>query len=362
MSAGARVLVTGAAGHLGGHAARLLAASGMEVYGTTRRETSSGAAQLPEVNWLSCDLTIPEQVRAAVEASRPSLVLHTAGVAGESDMEELVEANVTALGNLVTALDGVPLERMLVVGSAAEYASSGEQEPIGEDHRLGPTSPYGLSKLFQFELSQMALEGRHARGVRAAVQPHRTWAVVRHGGRGHLQAARRPRCKGGGSGVLEVGDLDRWRDYVDGRDAAEACRLMLESAPPGSVFNVCSGVPVRLADVVDRLLSIAGGDVTLKQVEGRASLRYLVGDPSRLQALGWSPDSRPRRFTARWPACDSWTGSRAAEEARWLRAMREHRFVCMRRLILAAAVVALSGCGAALLWRAGGGRARSPLR
>jgi nucleoside-diphosphate-sugar epimerase len=89
--------------------------------------------------------------------------------------------------------------------------------------------------------------------------------------------------------VLEVGDLGRWRDYVDVRDAAEAFKLLLESAPAGGVYNVCSGVSVALADIVDKLLTFADKEVQLRRIEGKPSLEYVVGDSSRLRALGWSP-------------------------------------------------------------------------
>jgi nucleoside-diphosphate-sugar epimerase len=95
--------------------------------------------------------------------------------------------------------------------------------------------------------------------------------------------------RAGASKVVEVGDLDRWRDYLDVRDAAAACKVLLESAAPGGVYNICSGVPVLMADVVDRLLARAGGKVTLRKVESAPSPRFVVGDPSKLRALGWSP-------------------------------------------------------------------------
>ena len=288
MSTGDRVLVTGAGGNLGGHAARLLAASGKEVYGTTRRDFDAGADHSPAVHWLSCDLRKPDEVRAAVAASRPALVLHAVGIAGETDLRTLVDANVIPLANLIDALNGQQLERLVVVGSAAEYAASGQREPIREDHPLGPSSPYGLSKLFQFELSQMALK------VGMPVVYARPFNLIGPGVScttavgditKRLAEARHER----GSGVVDVGDLDRWRDYVDARDAAAACRVLLESAQPGRVYNVCSGVPVLLADVVERLVSMAGGEVRLRRVEVKPALKFVVGDSARLRALGWSP-------------------------------------------------------------------------
>jgi GDP-4-dehydro-6-deoxy-D-mannose reductase len=207
---------------------------------------------------------------------------------GETDLSTLVEANVIPLANLIDALNGVPLERLLVVGSAAEYAASGQREPIREDHPLGPSSGYGLSKLFQFELSQMALK------LGMPVVYARPFNLIGPGVSGttavgditqRLAEARHER----GSGVLDVGNLDRWRDYVDARDAAAACKVLLESAPSGGVYNVCSGVPVLLADVVDRLVSLAGGNVQLRRVGVKPSQEFVVGDSARLRALGWSP-------------------------------------------------------------------------
>jgi nucleoside-diphosphate-sugar epimerase len=288
MKTGDRVLVTGAAGHLGGHAARLLAAAGHEVYGTSRRDGDAGSGEAPSgIQWLSCDLTKPGEVRAAVKASKPSHVLHAVGIAGDSDLEALVASNVVSLANLVDGLAGVHIERLVVIGSGAEYAQSG-QEPIREDHPLAPTSRYGLSKLYQFELSQMALRAGmpvvYARPF-SLVGPGISCATAV----GDISKRLADAVSGRGSGVLEVGDLERWRDYVDVRDAAAACTLLLEVAPSGAVYNVCSGVPVRLADVVDRLLSMAGKAVRLHRVEGNPSVKFQVGDSSRLRALGWSP-------------------------------------------------------------------------
>ena len=284
MTGRARVLVTGAGGHLGGHAARLLAETGHEVYGTTRGEVNHPN----EVHWLSCDLLRLNEVHDAVKASRPSLVLHAVGLAGGNDPSALLEANVISLANLVVGLKGAPIERLLVVGSAAEYAASNEREPIREDHLLAPNSRYGLTKLFQFELSQMALRAGmpvvYARPFNLVGPGVSSSTAV-----GDISKRLADLMHGQGSGVLDVGNLDRWRDYVDVRDVAAALRILLESAPPGGVYNVCSGKPVLLSDVVDTLLSLTGREVRLRRVDGSPSVSFQVGDSSKLRALGWSP-------------------------------------------------------------------------
>ena len=287
MSADVRVLVTGAGGQLGGHAARLLAAGGKEVYGTVRRP-SGAASEQSRIHWLTCNLNKPDEVRAAVAASNPSWVLHTVGLAGTADMSELVEANVNALGHLIDALKGMPIRNLLVIGSSAEYAMSNDRDPIREDHPLAPTSPYGMSKLQQFELvrkaSKSGLPVVYARPFNLIGPGVSLTTAV-----GDITKRLAEAMQTGGNQVLEVGDLDKWRDYLDVRDAAAASVLLLERAAPGDVFNICTGVPVSLTEVVDKLLSLAGGRVSLRNVERGPSQSYVVGDPSKLHALGWSP-------------------------------------------------------------------------
>ena len=279
------VLVTGARGALGSQVTRLLTERGTTVYGTQR--PGSGTRGAPDMRWLDCDLSKADEVRAAVATSKPSSVVHAAGLGGTHDLARLIEANVIALSHLLSALADTELDRMVVVGSGAEYAAPDGETPIREDHPLAPTNPYGLSKLFQFELSRMA--------VRAGTPLvyARPFNMI---GPGVSDATavgditrRLARTLESGGDTLEVGDLDRSRDYVDVRDAAAACVTLLERGEAGGVYNVCSGVSTLLKDVVDRLLAIGGNKVATRQVEHHPSISFQVGDGSRLRALGWAP-------------------------------------------------------------------------
>jgi len=64
-------------------------------------------------------------------------------------------------------------------------------------------------------------------------------------------------------------------------------------ARPDTVYNVCSGRGVRLGDLLDRLLALAGVEVEIRPDPGRcrpSDIPVLVGDPSRLRAAtGWEP-------------------------------------------------------------------------
>jgi GDP-4-dehydro-6-deoxy-D-mannose reductase len=95
--------------------------------------------------------------------------------------------------------------------------------------------------------------------------------------------------------VIEVGSLDDERDFLDVADVIDAYRLILERRlDPEShgVFNVASGVAVRIGDLLDRLLSMARLKIEVRVDHDRlrpSPIQKVVGDASRLRALGWAP-------------------------------------------------------------------------
>jgi GDP-4-dehydro-6-deoxy-D-mannose reductase len=91
---------------------------------------------------------------------------------------------------------------------------------------------------------------------------------------------------------LEVGNLSPVRDYSDVRDVVRAYLLLLEKGEAGSAYNVASGSGVALGDALRMLLSHARAPIDVVEDPARlrpADLAYLVGDASRLNALGYAP-------------------------------------------------------------------------
>ncbi len=58
--------------------------------------------------------------------------------------------------------------------------------------------------------------------------------------------------------MIEVGSLDEERDFLDVEDVVDAYRMLMElRADPAArgIFNVASGAPIRIGDILERLLS-----------------------------------------------------------------------------------------------------------
>ena len=287
------VLVTGAAGFAGGHLIDLLTRAGARVAawhrpgGSPPRE-GGGAA------WVGVDLLDRAQVRAAMERTRPSAVYHCAGAAhvgrAWDSTESTFAINVLGTHHVLDALERLDTDvRVLVPGSALAYAAAGEA--LTEDHRLAPTSPYGLSKLAQ-EMLGVRTHGRIAVTIARAFNhfgPRQDPHFVASGFARRIADIEMGRW----APEISVGNLDARRDLTDVRDTVRAYQLILERGTPGRPYNVCSGRAITMRELLDRLIARARVPVTVKIDPARYrpnDAPLLLGDPRRLHdELGWAP-------------------------------------------------------------------------
>ena len=94
--------------------------------------------------------------------------------------------------------------------------------------------------------------------------------------------------------VIQVGNLEPRRDYTHVDDVARALWALIQVAPGGTVYNMCSGQATRIGDIVEMV--VARGLVPAMIYVDPMRLRpvdepVLRGDNSRLCALtGWQPE------------------------------------------------------------------------
>ena len=94
--------------------------------------------------------------------------------------------------------------------------------------------------------------------------------------------------------VINVGALDRWRDFLDVRDVCAAYAAALtHDVAPGTAFNIASGTPRRIGDVLDALLARSSAVVEVRTDAARLRPTDVVKaliEPARAKAaLGWAP-------------------------------------------------------------------------
>lgn len=280
--------ITGIGGFVGSRLARHLLERGERVSGTYLGSPPA----FPGAGLYEADLTDRAAVERAVAAAGPDAIVNLAGLShiGESwdwkSMADYFWVNIVGVQNVLTAAAGRPV---VIASSADVYGAVPEgEQPIGEDRRVAPQTPYALTKAAaeRLALEHGAVIARSFNLIGPGQAPKfalASWAS-------QLAAIGR----GERSPVLEVGDLSTSRDFVHVDDGAEAYRLLAEKGGRGEVYNLSSGRAVRMREALDRLLAISGVQAEVKEgaFPGRPfDIPYLSGDPGRLLALGW----RPRR-------------------------------------------------------------------
>jgi GDP-4-dehydro-6-deoxy-D-mannose reductase len=275
-----RVIVTGAGGFVGSFLVDALIERGETVAAWAHDEV---------------DITDAAAVAHAVERDDPDVVVHLAAqsLPGRSweDPAGTYRVNVGGTINLLEASRRLrSLPRVLLAGSSAEYAEPADGLLIREDAAIDPNSPYGSSKFAAMQLGEMYWRRYGLPVVRfrpfALVGPRKTGDVCSDFARRIVAIER------GAGSEMRVGDLRVVRDMIDVRDGVAALRLLIENGIAGETYNICAGRGVSIADVLNGLCRLTTVPVTVRT--DPALIRPLeqkvkIGDPSKLQALGWRP-------------------------------------------------------------------------
>src|SRR6476660_4849024 len=138
-----RITVTGANGLVGSRLCRLLVVEGHAVTAVARGERRT----VGDYAYVSCDLSDPDGVQRALDASRPEAIVHTASMTDvdgcERDPDGAWEANVVATGHVArhARRSGAHL-----VHVSTDYVFDGQDGPYDEEARPNPSGVYARTK------------------------------------------------------------------------------------------------------------------------------------------------------------------------------------------------------------------------
>lgn len=302
------ILVTGGAGFVGSHFARMAVEAGRNVVILDDLSGGAAASLPPSIPVIIGDIGDVDLVRRISTTHQIGAVAHFAGKiqVGESVARPDVyfDVNFVRTLTLLGALRDEGVRACLFSSSAAVYGTPIEL-PIPEHARREPVNPYGASKL----AVELALDAwGHAYGLR--------WAALRYFNAagahpdGTLRESHEPETHlipivldaglGRRAPVSIYGDdYDTpdgtcIRDYVHVQDLASAHLLALTRLERGETLgpiNLGTGRGYSVREVIDTAGAVIGDPVPHVVGPRRAGdPPLLVADPSRaLTELGWQP-------------------------------------------------------------------------
>jgi GDP-4-dehydro-6-deoxy-D-mannose reductase len=300
-----RILVTGANGFVGTHLLPKLSEfcdSSVRHCGIVRHPDVVDDALAGTWSFQQCDLTNGTALDQLISNLRPSIIIHLAAQSSVSkslgsSADETWTTNFCGTLYLAEAVARHCPDSTVLFSSTAEvYGTSFNQGATCETTPASPQTPYSRSKL----ACEMML---------ADVLPESCKLIVtrptNHSGHGQstqfvlpsfahqiaeLEQAETP-------GTINVGNLDVERDFIHVEDVIDAmCGLLLnsQSLPQRSVFNISTGHPRPLRDILGSLISLARVPVEVRLDPERlrpVDVPRTENSPRALmEAINWKPE------------------------------------------------------------------------
>lgn len=292
------ILVTGATGFLGSHVVRALLAEQHNVVAMCRPESIRWrlADQGDRVQWVQVDLTDRDTIHAALEATRPQVIVHCAAYGmdyREQSVQQAIAINITGTQLLVEEAAKIGVTRFIHAGSCFEYGD--KAEPVSETDVLEPIGMYGVTKAAG---TLLTIQQSRASGLPAVVL--RLFGIYGPYDREDKLVPRVIRACLAGTPIDLTGG-EQVRDYTFIGDAVRAFVSLAtgEPFPAGEIVNLAGGSPRSIRRI---------GEATAKLLNGEALLRWGVQPyrPDEMKTLTAKTDKAKRLL--------AWSASTSMEE------------------------------------------------
>ncbi len=303
-----KVLVTGGAGYIGSHFAKLLIEQGIETIVLDNLSRGHKESVLSRVILEVADLNNAAAVTNVLKKYSVDSIVHFAAFAyvGESveHPDLYYRNNVVGSFNLIRAAAEAGVKNFVFSSTCSIYGNP-VKVPISEDQQSNPINPYANTKLViemllkdfeaAFGIKHVALRYFNAAGADASgnigeshqPEPHLIPIV--------LNTALGKRKDVSVFGIdYDTPDGTCIRDYIHVNDLSDAHLKALEYLQKGNsstIINLGTGNGNSVLEIIGKSKILTGREIPYKIVERRA------GDPARLVAdnkkakevLGWIP-------------------------------------------------------------------------
>ncbi len=247
--------------------------------------------------WHRLDLTDKQATDRLIATEKPSVWIHHAGVSkgygtATYDLAQGFKVCLFPLENIYRSMaEHGDSPGIIITGSSAEYGISDCKH--SESESAQPNDPYGLTKLTTTLYSEQ-LANRYGIPTRVArifmpIGPFESSGKL-------VPLVLKALNK---NQVLPLSTCEQIRDYIHVQDLAHGYERLLNDMEVRSktrfeIFNICSGQPLRVRDLLTRITGSIQADLSLLRFGAipRRPLEpeVLIGDNSKARMkLGWSP-------------------------------------------------------------------------
>jgi len=238
----------------------------------------------PSITWIK--MSQMHDLLPILSTKTPDFIVNLIGLYGTDDYEALYQANVETTRILLELIknNAIKTTKILLIGTAAEYGNP-ISLPIKETDLAFPVNAYGLTKLFQSQLGQFYFHNYQLPVVIA-----RTFNVFGKGLSPKLSlgsfAAQIEKAQN--NGTLYVGNIDTKRDFLSIKETVAYYWKLLLQGKPGEIYNVCSGQPVTIRTILEKMIQDSNKKLTIQTDPKRIKafdVQEIYGSTGKLKAL-----------------------------------------------------------------------------
>jgi GDP-4-dehydro-6-deoxy-D-mannose reductase len=280
-----KVLITGSAGFTGRHLIQYLknldhlALVGLDIIATS------------DIKHHMIDMLDPVSIISVLEQERPDYIIHLAGI-NKSDSPELYyKCNVFTTINILEGIVKNELfnTKSLFISTSAVYGRATDSL-VSESSDVNPINFYGSSKL-----SMETVIRQYTANYNIQTFIMRPFNLVGPGQSSDFVIPsfieKLLKIKNGlKTPILNTGNLNSARDFIDVRDAVEAYWIVLNQGTSGNIYNLSSGEAVIIRDILNKIIDMVStkSAITInEQVPSAGDILTLKGNSSKLRKLGW---------------------------------------------------------------------------
>ncbi len=298
-----KALITGITGQDGSYLAEFLLKKDYEVFGLTRRTSTSNYGRIKDIiddiTLISGDLLDQHSMTNAIQSIQPDEIYNLAAQSfvPASWEQPVLTGEFTALGvtRILEALRLAKPDAKFYQASSSEMFGKVQETPQKETTPFYPRSPYGVAKVYGHWITVNYRESYNIFAVSGILFNHES---PRRG----LEFVTRKishavaRIKLGKQQKLKLGNLEAKRDWGYSPDYVQAMWLMLQQDKPedfvvgtGKTWSVEDCARVAFAAVGLNWKDYVEVDKTLIRP---AEVDLLRADPSKAKkVLGWQPQT-----------------------------------------------------------------------
>jgi nucleoside-diphosphate-sugar epimerase len=233
---------------------------------------------------MQANLLNRDALEREVLSVQPDVVVHLAAISfvGHTDNSAFYAVNVVGTTNLLEALTRLPSapHRVLLASSANIYGNS-EHSPLAETHPPAPVNHYAMSKL-----AMECMAGTFADRLNLVIA--RPFNYTGRGQDINFVIPKLAEHFARKADSISLGNLDVEREFNDVQLVCDAYLCLMEHGRPGEAYNVCSGLPHTLREVIacfeiitDHRMHVEVNPAFVRKNE----VHRLCGNPEKLNAL-----------------------------------------------------------------------------